>query len=240
METQTSMDRIGEEMREPLRRYVRLVRDVAGDNAKALTLYGAIATEWFDPSLHFAQSVLVVDRVDLFVLRKLAQHGGRLGRDRISSPLIMTPRYIASSLDTFPLEFLEIHQNHTTAFGADYFGELAFDDGHIRQQCERELKVAVLSLYRGLLGAAGRIDFMEAVVTGMGDALTRTLYGLLWLSGVREARRPADALTGVEGVVGRTLPGIREALDPQAEHDWHNLERLHTDVITLKEFVDAW
>ena len=85
------LDRITAAMQQPLRSYAELVRKLAGTNAKALTLFGAVAADSFDPSRHTVRNVLVVDRVDLSMLRKLADHGAKLGKARIAAPLVMTP-----------------------------------------------------------------------------------------------------------------------------------------------------
>ncbi|MHC4236096.1 MAG: hypothetical protein ACYSUQ_13350, partial [Planctomycetota bacterium] len=102
------LDRITESLRLPIRQYAGLVRDIAGPNAGALTLFGPVVAGVFDPKRHAVKSVLVLKAVDLSILRRLAEHGAKLGKARISAPLIMTPQYIKASLDTFPLELLEI------------------------------------------------------------------------------------------------------------------------------------
>jgi hypothetical protein len=240
MEHDTGLGSLAEPMREPLERFTGLIRELGGKNAKALTLLGAIAAGAFDPQRHTARSVLVLEYVDLSLLRQLAEHGVKLGKNRIASPLIMTPDYIKSSLDTFPLELIDIQQNHITVFGEDYFADLSFDDGHVRLQCERELKTILIGLRQGLLAAAGREKFVGALEQDVGEGLVRILRGLLWLKGQRDVRPAGEVIAKVEKLAERSLPGIRNSLDPTAQHGWDEFEMLYHDVEALGEMVDAW
>ena len=158
-ENEAALERVSGPMRQPLEQYTQLVKELAGENARALTLFGAIAAGVFDPNRHTVRNVLVLERVDLSFLRRLGEHGVKLGKARIAAPLIMTPGYVKASLDTFPLELLEIKQNHVTVFGDDYFDDLAFDDAHVRLQCERELKAILIGLRQGLLAAADQSEW---------------------------------------------------------------------------------
>ena len=124
-------------MQEPIRRYSERVRELGKDNSLALILFGAIVAGTFNSRLHAARSVVVLQTIDLEMLRALANEGAKLGKSNIAAPLIMTPDYIQASADTFPLEFIEIQQRHVCVFGSDYFESLVFDETYIRLQCER-------------------------------------------------------------------------------------------------------
>lgn len=228
-----------ESMQAPVRSFVDLLQYVGGDRITGLTLFGAITTADFDPKRLSARSVAVMDRVDLPVLQQLAENGAKLGGLSIAAPLVMTPDYITSSLDTFPLEFLEIQQQHAVVFGADHFSELTFKEPDVRLQCERDLKVILIGLRQGLLAAAGRENFLESLETDMALALLRTLRGLLWLRGRRELLPVADVLTEIEAMSGRTLTGVRCAMDATAHHGWAEFEALYRDVEVLGGIADA-
>lgn len=239
-EESSGWNRVAASMRQPLQRYAELVKELAGSNAKALTLFGAVVAGSFDPSRHTARSVLVVDRVDLSMLRRLAERGVKFGKARIAAPLVMTSSYIKGSLDTFPLELIEIKQQHATVFGNDDFTDLSFEDAHVRLQCERELKTILIGLRQGLLAAAGREKFLGALEMDVAEGLMRTLRGLLWLKGRKEAKPAAEVVTDVEKTVDRKLAGVRTALDPAAHHGWDEFETLYRDVEALGDIANAW
>ena len=229
-----------EAMRAPLGRYAETLKELAGANALSLTLFGAVAAGAFNPRSHTARSVFVVGAVDLDVLRQLARQGPRLGKARIAAPLIMTPEYIEESLDTFPLEFLEIAQRHICVFGEDHFRELPLQADHVRHQCERELKTIQLGMRQALLAAAGRDKALTTVEVDVGERLLRSLRGLLWLHGDTEAKAAMDAVAAVEEGLHRSLPGIRGAVDDRSNHGWEEFKTLYADVDALRTHIDAW
>ncbi len=234
------LDRIIEPMREPIQRYADQVQALAGADALALTLFGAIAAGSFNRARHTVRNVLVLQSVDLEMLHRLAKEGVKLGKARISAPLIMTPGYIKASLDTFSLELIEIHQCHIVLFGQDYFEALSFNDADVRLQCERELKTILIGMRQGLLAAAGREKLIAAMETDVAERLIRTLRGLLWLKGRKETKPAVQVISEVENMIERKLPGVRDALMISGRHGWNQFRTLYEDVETIGKIVDAW
>ncbi len=236
----TNLEQLPQELRPAIEGFARLVQKLAAANAAGLTLFGAIAARNFDATRHTIRSVLLVNDVDLRVLRRLAEHGAKLGKDHLAAPLIMTTKYIDESRDTFPLELIEILQNRIVLFGPDPFSELTFEDDHVRLQCEREFKVILIGLRQGLLAAAGRERFLENLEISMAENLIRTLRGMLWLKGRREAQPATAVIAEVENITKRKLVGIRNAIEVNANHGWEQYEALYRDVEALGGTVDAW
>ena len=235
----TGLEQIAEPMRGPVEQFAKLLTELGGANAKALTIFGALAAGTFDAGRHTVRSALVLERVDLAMLRSLAEHGTKLGKARIAAPLIMTPEYIKTSLDTFPLELIEIKQHHVTIFGEDFFNDLTFDNSHVRLQCEREMKVLLIGLRQGLLAAAGREKFLDALEQDVGEGLMRTLRGVLWLKNIRDPKPAAEVLGEIEKLADRKLAGIRTALNASTQHGWPEFESLYRDIEALGAIADA-
>lgn len=233
-------DGIPESMQDPIRCYARRVKELGGTNTLALTFFGAIAAGTFDARRHTARNVLVLGTIDLPMLRQLAKDGSKWGKHSIAAPLIMTPDYITSSLDTFPLELLEIHQRHLTIFGLDYFESLSFNDTHIRLQCERELKTLLIGMRQALLASAGRETALGMIESDVVERLMRTLRGLLWLHGYKEGLPALHTIERLEHATQQAFPGIRQALDPDARRGWDAFQALYQDIDALRTIVDVW
>ena len=93
--------------------------------------------------------------MNLKFLEFLAPLGKKYGKKRIAAPLIMTPEYIDTSLDVFPIEFFNIQKLHYTIFGKDVFQDLDIKKSDLRRQCEQELKIKLMGLRQGFIAAAG-------------------------------------------------------------------------------------
>ncbi len=232
--------RVSTEMREALEDFARLVREVFVQEAKALTIFGKVVTGGFDARSETARSVLVTDRVNLSTLRRLAGNGARLGKSGIGAPLVVTPKYLRDSLDSFPLELIEIQQQGVTVFGDDHFAELAFEEAHVRLQCERELKRALIALRQGLLATAGLERHVPALQREAANQLLRTLRGMLWLKGRREFVEQAGVLEAIESIASRKVSGLRAAFDSTVASGWPDFDNLYADVESLMEMVEGW
>jgi len=217
-----------------------LVVHIFGREQMSLTLFGRAVTEWFNPDRDAIRSVVVVPRIDLTLLRRFAEHGPRLGAQRVVAPLMMTPAYITESLDTFALELIEIVQQHVTVIGEDRFSDLTFDDDDVRLQCERELKVLAIGMRQGLLAAGGRTRSLAELEVGTAHNLLRTLRGMLWLKGVTEPIPDEQIVDRIEPFVSRTLDGARKAIAAQAPGGYDGFEALYDDVAHLGAVVNGW
>jgi len=226
-----NIDQLTSGMQEPVKRFVLRVQELAGSNCLAITSFGAIATPAFDPRNN---------NIDLPMLRELAKDGVKLGKAKIAAPLIMTPVYIEGSLDTFPLEFLEIQQCHLCLAGPDHFSDLSFDASHIRLQCERELKTILIAMRQGLLAAAGREKMFGTMESDIAERLMRTLRGLLWLHDQKDYLAAIQVVGHIEHETERSLPAIRGTLQDLRQHGWEDFMRLYEEIDGLKTIADKW
>lgn len=218
-----------------LRQYGEIVAELCSTNLSGLTAYG----DGLDGAVPSVASVLVVKQVDLSQLRLIAERGPTLGNLGVTAPVVMTPAYIEKSMDTFPLELMEIHQKHVTIAGEDHFGALAIEDEHLRLQCERELKRILIRLRQGLLAAGGREDVLAELGADVGLHLVRTIRGLMWLRNERGFLPMEQAVTAAESLIGGRLSGARIAVRPAGAQAWRDFEVLYQDVERLAGFVDG-
>lgn len=213
--------------------------EVLGKSLRALTLYGEAATAGRQSKDETARSVLVVAEVSLDSLRRLAEQGLRLGRAGLAAPIVVTSKYIQDSLDTFPLEWLEVQQQAVTVIGDDPFTALSFEPTHVRLQCERELKRILMAMRQGLLVSTGKERAVALLERDASETLMRTLRGVLWLKGRREHLPAAVVLEEIEHLLGAKLAGVRDAMNAASRHDWSEFDRLYADVEMLMGKADA-
>ncbi|HIJ55476.1 MAG TPA: hypothetical protein HPQ03_05055 [Deltaproteobacteria bacterium] len=142
------------------------------ENIHSIHITGSALTADYDPKRSDINSVIVLNTMDLLFLEHLAPLGKKHGKKRISAPLIMTPAYIKSSLDVFPLEFLNIKLLHHTVYGEDAFSNLNIDLSDLRQQCEREIKVRLIGLRQGYLSSMGEPKLLT-------DSFIRSISGYI-------------------------------------------------------------
>ena len=226
-------------MHKPMEIFAHRLIELAGENILALTFFGPITTPLFDIKHDHAQSVMVLNSLDLPMLRKLAKYGPEFKKARIAAPLIMTPPYIQGSLDTFPLELLEIHQFHRTVIGNEYFATLSFDPSYLQLQCARELKTVLIAMRQGLLASTGRDNILNIIEHDITIRLLRILRGILWLNNHRESLSPDETTTQLEAQLNRPFPYLHQAFSTVSSHGWEEFQGLYQEVNFFLEHVDA-
>ena len=70
------------------------VKACAGENLHSIFLTGSALTADFDPDHSDINSILMLNKMDLKLLERLAPLGKKYGKKRIAAPLIMTPAYV--------------------------------------------------------------------------------------------------------------------------------------------------
>jgi hypothetical protein len=236
---ETNWSRVDAGFRPILQDSLRLVSEVLGPSLLSITLFGEAVTGGFDRRFHSVRSILVLQSVELPLLRKLAENGPRLAKAGMTAPIAVTTKYIHDSLDTFPLEWLEIQQQGVTVAGPDEFSSLVLESENIRLQCEREIKRLLMGLRQALLSAAGKVSAVGLIERDATDNLMRTLRGMLWLHGRHEHLAAEIVIQEVEKILGVKLDGVRSALNRAACHDWNEFDRFYADVEILMGKADA-
>jgi hypothetical protein len=213
---------------------------MGGTNVLGLCAYGG----WLagDPSLARdpALSVLVLKRADLDTLDRIARQGERYGRRGIGAPLSMTPEYIASSCDAFPLEFLEIQQLHQLVYGRDYFAELKLPAHDLRVQCERELKSELIHLRHGLLAAHGQHKLLHELCVAAGRRTVRVARGLLHLMERDIPPHASDVLAAAAQASGGSLSALIGALGSDERIEFAGFQQCYAEIEALAAFLDVF
>jgi hypothetical protein len=125
------------------------------DRIHSIYVTGTAITEDFDEKVSDVNSVCVLKEMDLKFLEIIAPLGKKYSKQKVAAPLIMTPDYITSSLDVFPIEFLNFNLIHSTVFGDDIFENININRMDLRHQCERELKSKLIWLRQGYISSMG-------------------------------------------------------------------------------------
>ncbi len=180
-----------------VRKWLAPVRGVLGPDFVAAYLTGSVLTRGFD-SKHSHVNVLLVTRaLDAEKLDAVAAALPRQKKAPLVEPLFLTRRQIETSLDSFPIEWIEIQERHLRLEGEDVFGALQFSRQYLRLQCEHELRGKHIQLRQAYLlhrdDSPVLVRALRASASGFAT-LFRTLLRL------RGEALPADATRVIQRV----------------------------------------
>jgi len=161
--------------------FVKKLRQIYKDGLVSVVLYGSASSgEFAEKHSNINLMVVLADTT----LPSLAKAHGLVNsaRFRAIQPIFFTEDYIKSSLDIFPIEFLDIAENHTVLYGKDVVKDLRVDTRNLRFQCEQELKSRLLNVKKQYLLAKNRAE-MERLLFKTFTSILHILRNVLRLKG---------------------------------------------------------
>jgi predicted nucleotidyltransferase len=170
------------------------LKDLFADELLSIILYGSAASGDYVPgksdiNFMIALSDAGIDRIDLaFDLVAGWQ------KRNVATPLFLTEAYVRTSLDVFPIEYLNFQNNYKLVYGKDILQDLSFDSEFLRLQCEREIKGKMLLLREGFLESRGKGRNLQPLIAGSLGALIAIFNGLLHLRGRELPHRHRDVI----------------------------------------------
>jgi hypothetical protein len=178
-----------------------LLREHAA-NIHSFHLVGSAVIPDYNEKLSDINSVLVLKTMDLRVLVFLAPLGKRYGKKRIAAPLVMTPEYIETSLDAFPVEFLDFKLIHKTLYGHDLLQDLRITMPNLRLQCEREIKIKLIGLRQGYVSSLGKKEEIAAVLVRSFTGSMALFRAIITLLGKEPPIPRTDVITMLGAATG--------------------------------------
>jgi len=150
-----NLDKLNVDVKKKLKPYCNSVLTKLTDNVKSIVVYGSASSGEYIPRKSDINLLFVCEHLDLGILRALERTVKSGIKKQIPPPLFFTPEHIERSKDVFPIEFLEMKDNHITVYGEDIFGELQINDEHLRLECEEQIKGKLIRTRQAWFETAG-------------------------------------------------------------------------------------
>jgi hypothetical protein len=153
----------------------------------SVILYGSAARGEYIPKKSDINFMIVLGDEGIHRFGKALPLVGQWKKRMVSTPLFLTRGYISSSLDTFPIEFLNMQAAYRVVYGEDVLRDLVFDRRLVRLQCERELKGKLLQLRQSFLETEGGRRAVQMLITASLPTFFSIFQAVLFLRGSRPA-----------------------------------------------------
>jgi predicted nucleotidyltransferase len=181
-------------------RFAEQLAELYGGELLSVVLYGSAARDEFHAGASDLNVLVLLRAVDEPALRACAGLAAGWVEEGNAPPLILAEAELHRSLDIFPIEYSEIRDAHRVLHGSDPFERLEIDAEHLRLQCERELKIALIQLRERYLLAAGDASRVGELFRMSIASLVVHMRTILRLEG---AEVPRDSEAAVQRVAER-------------------------------------
>ncbi len=227
--------------------FVGEVRGHGGDVIRSVSAFGSAVTGEFRPGKSDYNFLVVAEPVKMDLLERFAGRVKAWRKKRISVPLVITPRFIQTALDSYPLEFLSMQAGYKVLMGDDMLAGRTFRREEVRLQCEREIRSKLLIFRRAFMEARGNPrDLLEIEKQGI-SSLVAIFRGMLFL------KRGPWTSTGTEfwdacrssfSLPQELIPQLMDARErrkaPSRPEMREQYGRIMEGLFTLAMEVDRW
>jgi len=239
------MVKIPKEPKEIFQEITKDFQTAFGNDLMSIILYGSGASGDYVHKKSDLNFLIVLTEEGINTLERSFEVLSKWRKRKVSIPLFLTKSYIGSSLDTFPVEFLNMKMNHILVYGEDVLANLSFEKGNLRVQCERELKAKLIQLRQGYVDASKRVRNLRLLIVSSIPAFIAIFRALLYLKDIEVPAKREDTVSRVceefdlDHGLFLTLLGAKNKREKSSkgEMDWL-IHRYITEVRRLSLIVD--
>ncbi|MBN1466154.1 hypothetical protein JXA02_10350, partial [candidate division KSB1 bacterium] len=155
--------------------------------------------------------------------------------------------YIASSLDSFPIEFLNLKLHHKLLFGQDLLSPLEIEDSHLRLKCEEQLKSKLLHLWEDFVETQGKKGPMRRLLIETVPTLSSIFIGLIVMKKANVPDNKEDIiistarLYGLDESVFQRVVDVRIGSAKLSQKEIQStLQSYISEMSKLADIVDQW
>jgi len=207
------MSKIPKTPQEVFPEVVEDLKTAYGDGLQSIILYGSGARGDYVPGKSDINFLVVLDEKAVDDLERAHPLIHKWKKRAVAVPLIMTKAFIGSSIDVYPVEFLNMKRHYQVVQGEDVLRDLEFDRKALRLQCERELKGKLMLLRTGFLETAGKADDLRRLMAVSITAFLSVFGALLLVRGREIPKERRDIVPDVAQAYGLDASPFLRCID---------------------------
>ena len=186
--------------------------EIFGDKLVAVCAYGSAARGEYVRGKSDINMLVILDSAQIETLRSALSYLKKWKKRSIATPLFLTREYIMTSLDTFPIEYLEMKSCYQCLFGEDLLKGLSLERSFVRLQCEREIRSKLLRLRQTFLETGGEPARVRELIVRSIPTFVVLLKSLLYVKGEAVPVKTGEVFAKSVSALGLEEPVVNELL----------------------------
>ena len=221
-------------------------KEVFGDDLISIMLYGSATGSDYRPGKSDINFMIVLSEEGIERLNRAFEILKKWRKRNVAIPLFLTENYVKTSMDVFPIEYLNFQRNYKPVYGKDILKDLSFDPEFVRLQCEREIKGKLLLLREAYLETSGKGRALKEVISQSTRAFIAIFEALLHVKGLElpkenlEIIRTTARAFDIDSSVFEKLLDVKKDKVKLSNEDMRRLFQAYlTEVRKLSKLVDT-
>lgn len=196
------MSRIPKDPKEIFDKFVNDYKDIYGDDLVSIILYGSAAGKEYIPGKSDINFMIVLTEEGIAHPERSFGLVKKWAKSNVAVPLFLTERYIETSTDVFPIEYLNFKRRYVAVCGKDVLKELPLKKEFLRLQAEREIKGKLLLLREAYIESFGRKAALTGIINQSLHAFMAIFYALLFMKDMDAAEGGRSMILSVCSAFG--------------------------------------
>lgn len=229
-----------------LTEFVEDYRKLFGDDLVGILVFGSAAGDDFRPGKSDVNVMIALSEAGIDQIDRAFAAVEKWRKKKFAVPLFLTEAYVKTSLDVFPVEYLDFRENHRLVHGRDILEGLSFQPESVRLQCEREVKGKLLLLREAFMASAGKGKVLKEVIGRSIQTFVALFKALVFLKGMEIPREKRDVIRvaceafDLDAGVFEKLLDVKEDKAQWREHELTGLYRGYLkEVRKLSQKIDT-
>jgi hypothetical protein len=182
--TKLHLELVRPEVKKLIKPYLEKLIDIHRSNIISINLYGSATGGDFFLKTSDINLLIIFKKLTFGDLKKSLKIISRGIKKKIAAPLVLTQNHIKTSQDVFPIEFLDMKENHLCLYGENVLDSININAEHLRLFCEEQIKGKLIRLRQAYLEIGLRRKGIEALMKESLYALIPVFRNLLRLKSI--------------------------------------------------------
>jgi hypothetical protein len=170
---------------------------------KSIYLYGSINTKNYIPKNSNINILFLLNDISYSFLLNNHKIVKKYSHKNFITPLFLTEEHIKSSVDVFPIEFLNIKNTKKLIYGDESLNNLEIDTKNLRLECEEHIKGQLIRIYQLILEIGFSNKKINLMLRHSISSILPVLKYTLYLTGHKVTDDSLEVLNEFSKVYGK-------------------------------------
>src|SRR5574341_83964 len=210
--TERIIEGLPDDTQKLLHAYVRDVKGLFGEQLEGVLLYGSAVRGEFLVGRSNLNVLLLMSSYDQALLKGYSAIHRRWSREEIVAPLFLTEEELRSSAPVFPLEYLEIQEQHRVLGGRDPFLGFRVETAQLAAEVRQGLAASLFRLRQRYVEGSATDEAALILMPLSITSLLPLLRGIQRMQGRSVLYQSGAVIKDVAEQLALDLQGLQDAL----------------------------
>ncbi|MGB9678014.1 MAG: nucleotidyltransferase domain-containing protein, partial [Candidatus Ratteibacteria bacterium] len=153
-----------EKIRNKVEKFLKIIEDIFGKRLLSCILYGSAVKGNYKEGISDINLIIIIDKFEAKDLDEIKRRVSKFAWKNLIKPYFFSEWFLLSSADVFPVEWMDIKENHIVLYGEDLTEKINVENKNLRIELERKLKQLFLDFQQGIIFEKNKHIVLEETI----------------------------------------------------------------------------